>query len=341
MRGGQTAYPAGRLHWCFTMDENLQTAWNLYRALSTYDYPQGLVCAARKACGSGFWHHYVAGHARYIVRWHNLDTPQMQRAIGNEGIDLIVSAFAYDIDRGVKAEDPIEAGRAIYAFDESFMPISFEVTEAESVFSPRITVNPLAYKDTEAFRVYGGRQLQRVVKRLRADFEKRCEKLPEARSAGNAKWLQKTRDLKERVEAIIRERGPAVLEPPGTFEEQIDYHQATKKWPYNPDCGLSRVDWDLVHRTFIIDGEKCLYKSGHETSPAARRMWFDKRTRAYESLPLHARWWAAVKIEDATQAELAAVSRKSEPAVSQAIHALEERHLLKANRTPKVSKAAG
>jgi hypothetical protein len=335
----------------------LSTAWNLYRAIRMYPDPQDLMQRARDALEPDAMLHFIDGHARYIARWHNLDTPAMVASIGEEGVSLIAIAFAHEIRHGSPAETlthvlgarlpdklfmPIprhgsQAETLTYMIgaglpDERFIPISWSVEDDSGRLMPRITFNPLPFRDAKACAQYIGSQAAPLYNRVMHDMRVRGDELTQAEQGAQKEFLRTAKRVGARVEQIVRERGRQVLDSPGSWDDAIEYYRTHNKWPYNPEPGLTRPEFDFYWWNLTLDEEgHILYKHAHERRYAARQESItrhDTRMRAYPSIALHAAWWAANRVEGKSMRSLARQDGTQPSTVSRSLALLEARYVV-------------
>jgi hypothetical protein len=309
----------------------LLAGWNLYRALRTYAYPQDLMQRARDALEPGAMLHFIDGHARYIAHWHNLDTPAMIASIGQEGVNLIIRALAYEIRHGSPPEHIADV-MVGWLPDERLMPISFSVEEVGGQPMPRISINPLPYKDAAAFAQHLALQLMPLYDRTMGEFRVRGDELTQAEEGARKEFRRTAKRVGAKVEQIVRERGRQVLDSPGSWDDAIEYYRKYNKWPYNPESGLTRPEFEFYWRNLTLDEEGHIrFKTTHERRYAARQestTRHDTRTRAFPSLALHAGWWAANRAEGMSMRSLARRDGFSPSTVSEAMTLLERRYVL-------------
>jgi len=168
-------------------DIGLETAWNLYRAIRTYDVVQDALRAARAATigqsearggtacvadpdGFGMPRRYtqqeltnLVRHARYIVSRHNLDDARVLHVIGASGRNRLVQAIADELCEGRIADCErfrIDAGTADIAF-----PALVRAPDAREC----IIINPLAYRDEAAFLAHMRTELPRLYREIVSD----------------------------------------------------------------------------------------------------------------------------------------------------------------------------
>jgi hypothetical protein len=335
----------------------LSTAWDLYRAIRTYRYPQDLMQRARDALEPDAMLHFFDGHARYIARWHNLDTPAMVASVGEEGVSLIAIAFAHEIRQGSPAETlthaigarlpdklfmPIPRGGSqaeILAYtirvglpDKRFIPVTWSIEEDGGGLMPRIMSNPLPFRDADAFAQYIGSQAVPLYNRVMQDMYVRGDELTQAEQGAQKEFERTAKRVGAKVEQIVRERGRQVLEPPGSFDDAIEYYRKHHKYEYNPESGLTRAEFDFFWRNLTLDEEGHVRsRTTHERIYAARQESLtrhDTRNRAFPSLALHAAWWAANRVDGKSMRSLARQDGVRPSTVSRAITLLEERYVV-------------
>lgn len=331
-------------------DIELETAWNLYRAIREYDAVKEALCATRVAVigrreprrhdeevfdpegldssSSRYTVREIQNlmrHAASIAVRHNLNDDRITAVITPHGINALVDALWCELKEGVQTDrSRFVKGRPDYF--KMHPPITFSLDQG-------IILNPFAYRDEEAFMTQMRGELPRLYRRLRDESTERHDrnlKAEEKAEEAHAKKVEKIVALLNSKPTVALHKAweekdePAVRaalrklrisdETVGYTLRYCQYHLPTRQWCERTHQ-IRRTPENPEWRTTPLKADL------NERAAPLRA----GRKNPYDELPKQARWWAAHKADGMSQRELAAAEGATRSYVNQSIHDLERR----------------
>lgn len=321
------------------MDENAkaETGWNLYRAIRTYAVIQSRLQNAREDLGEDpSIRRGAVAHARYIVATHALDTPAMQRSIGDEGIDCLTRALAFEIERAEmpSTRDTIQnrwlPDAQVVAIRSFVGEIQLEADTYR--LDASISINPLMFADEASFLAAMKRELPILYCRVRQQVDKYWEHKDNAELVAQEEWDEIAEEVQAKVDQAVKDHGRGVMNPPGSFDEALEYQETHDgRVQRNPRSGLTPPEWDFFWRNMMLgkDGE-CVYTTAYERHSAPQRELLalhEGRARLFRALEKHARWWSQVKHDHRIVEDIASHENVAAKTITQALEGLEGRYI--------------
>jgi len=302
-----------------------EAAWDLFSAFRLYSEAQESMGFARRAAEWGSYY-----QAQYIAAWHDLSSERVSRTIGDEGVDLIVQAIAYEIQHDRAPAGPDEQDLFIGLMSKQrkvFTPLSFKTVPIGSrSFVPTITLRLSTYKDRDAFMQHMQHELPRLYDRLTEEGKDRRDRAQEEIAITRLEYQEGLEPLARKIDGL---GGYDILVPPdGTALDSMG------RPPYNPTSGLTAEEWRVA-----IHGLVYMPETGWEprtfSPPLAmerrRRSQIGAREKGYRQIARDARWWRLF-VESAGEYTMARMARESQlpghTTVSRAISELEKRFRL-------------
>lgn len=359
-------------------DIRLETAWNLYRAIRTYDTVQEALCAVREAVigqreargqdervfdpnspdDASF--RYTAletanlvRHAHYIVSRHNLDEARVIDVISEKGVIALTWAVDHELREGVATN------REWFFAGQVMTLIPFPSLSLTSPTKNLITINPIAYRDEQAFMAHMVQELPLLYRHIQAESVAVHTHAAEAKALAEEKHTKKVESVlatlnKRSTTALhkVWENGDAIpdalwlrfLPPddPDLSHWRVGRDDAAMRAALGkirfPD---SRITFALQYCVYHVP-TRCWYQwTRRIRRTAENKEWRDSplpadlnelaaplrkgRKNPYDELPKHARWWAMYCADGVSKNKLAKDDVVGHATVIQAVKGLERR----------------